>query len=137
MERNGNVYEQIHSLKDFIQANENITNEQIVEELEHILKGDIGSKKEKRKRVKTVLKKNELCNALCSNGKQCTRRKKINENYCGTHMKGCLNGTITDVMKEQDGPHNGLVIKPIEERGIVKLVGSDNELYDPEKIIYK
>ena len=36
----------------------------------------------------------EKCNAKRANGTQCTRRKKQDSCYCGTHIKGTPHGTI-------------------------------------------
>tara|TARA_B100000282_G_C31733669_1_gene492294 strand:+ start:1800 stop:2057 length:258 start_codon:yes stop_codon:yes gene_type:complete len=36
----------------------------------------------------------EKCQAKRSNGIQCTRRKKQDSCYCGTHIKGTPHGTV-------------------------------------------
>ena len=41
----------------------------------------------KRKRVKNVVHLSDRCCAKRANGEQCTRRKKDESEYCGTHLK--------------------------------------------------
>ena len=43
---------------------------------------------QKRKRAKNFICSNDRCNAKRANGEQCTRRKKEESEYCGTHAKG-------------------------------------------------
>ena len=50
----------------------------------------------KRKRVKNVLPTNNRCNAKRANGEQCTRRRKADCEYCGTHSKGTPHGVIQE-----------------------------------------
>jgi hypothetical protein len=42
----------------------------------------------------------EQCGAKKSSGLQCTRRRKNAEKYCGTHMKGCPHGDISNNVNE-------------------------------------
>jgi len=46
----------------------------------------------KRKRVKNVVHLSDRCCAKRASGEQCTRRKKTDCEYCGTHMKGTPHG---------------------------------------------
>ena len=39
----------------------------------------------KRKRIKNAIPTSNRCNAKRANGEQCTRRRKYNCNFCGTH----------------------------------------------------
>ena len=48
----------------------------------------------KRKRLKNSIPSNNRCNAKRAMGEQCTRRRKENCEFCGTHMKGLPNGLI-------------------------------------------
>ena len=56
----------------------------------------------KRKRVKNHVPLYERCCALKSNGKQCTRRKKDNEDFCGTHIKGSPHGIVENTNTNND-----------------------------------
>ena len=51
---------------------------------------------QKRKRVKNIVPFFERCCALRANGEQCTRRRKDESIFCGTHIKGTPHGVITD-----------------------------------------
>ena len=53
-------------------------------------------KSEKRKRNKHQIPLNERCIAKKCGGEQCTRRKKNDSNFCGTHIKGTPHGQTTD-----------------------------------------
>ena len=46
----------------------------------------------KRKRVKNSIPENNRCMAKRANGEQCTRRRKIECDFCGTHSKGTPHG---------------------------------------------
>ena len=52
----------------------------------------------KRKRVKSFVPHYLRCNAKRANGEQCTRKKKDDSCYCGTHDKNRPHGVI-----ENDG----------------------------------
>ena len=49
---------------------------------------------QKRKRVKNIVPIHTRCCAKRANGEQCTRRKKYEDDYCGTHIKGTPYGKI-------------------------------------------
>jgi len=50
----------------------------------------------KRKRVNNIVPFFERCCAKKASGEQCTRKKQnIEDEYCGTHMKGVPNGIMT------------------------------------------
>ena len=49
----------------------------------------------KRKRIKNAIPNSNRCNARRANGEQCTRRRKSDEEFCGTHSKGIPHGMIT------------------------------------------
>jgi hypothetical protein len=48
----------------------------------------------KRKRVKNSIPNMNRCNAKRANGEQCTRRRKEECEFCGTHYKGRPHGVI-------------------------------------------
>ena len=56
---------------------------------------------QKRKRVKNTVPHFERCQARRANHEQCTRRKKDNECYCGTHIKGRPHGIISDIVENK------------------------------------
>ena len=49
----------------------------------------------KRRRIKNTIPITNRCNAKRSNGEQCTRRRKENCEFCGTHSKSTPYGLIT------------------------------------------
>ena len=57
-----------------------------------LLKDDLS----KRKRIKNSIPSLNRCNAKRANGEQCTRRRKEDSEFCGTHYKGTPNGLIKD-----------------------------------------
>ena len=50
----------------------------------------------KRKRVKNSIPNNNRCNAKRANGEQCTRRRREDSEFCGTHHKGAPHGLMSD-----------------------------------------
>ena len=50
----------------------------------------------KRKRIKSIVPQYERCNAKRANGEQCTRKRKDDLCFCGTHEKGRPHGEIDD-----------------------------------------
>lgn len=85
----------------------------------------------KRKRVKNCIPQLNRCSALRANGEQCTRQRKDNCNYCGTHAKGVINDTSdvktefqkkTEVFAEDIG-------------GIVYYIDNKNNVYKTEDVL--
>jgi hypothetical protein len=56
----------------------------------------------KRKRVKNMVPQFERCGAKRANDEQCTRRKRENCEYCGTHSKSTPYGFINDITDPKD-----------------------------------
>ena len=89
----------------------------------------------KRKRVKNVLPVNDRCIACRANGEQCTRRRKDENEYCGTHVKNRPYGVITNMEKTQNTVSISLRVEDVN--GIVYHVDDLNNVYDNEDIINK
>ena len=87
----------------------------------------------KRKRVKTMIPMYERCCAKRANGEQCTRRKKIDEQYCGTHNKGTPHGIITD--EEPVITTKKIELSAIDIKGIVYYLDNTENVYDTEDVI--
>jgi len=87
----------------------------------------------KRKRVKTMIPMYERCCAKRANGEQCTRRKKIDEQYCGTHNKGAPHGIMTD--KEPLITTKKIELSAIDIKGIVYYLDNTENVYDTEDVI--
>ena len=87
----------------------------------------------KRKRVKNHVPLYERCCALKSNGKQCTRRKKDNEEFCGTHIKGTPHGKTNDTNSKKNELKKVQVFTK-EIQGITYFIDKDGNVYDTHDI---
>ena len=87
----------------------------------------------KRKRVKNMVPVYERCCAKRANGQQCTRRKKDDSQYCGTHSKGTPHG----IMNENETVSNvtKVEVSAIDIKGIVYYLDNEGNVYDTEDII--
>jgi hypothetical protein len=88
---------------------------------------------QKRKRVKNSVPFNERCCALRANTEQCTRRKKNEERFCGTHIKGIPHGEISPGKQVQE------LTKKVEVwaqdiKGIIYFIDNAGNVYDPQHI---
>lgn len=88
---------------------------------------------QKRKRVKNVVPLHNRCCAYRANLEQCTRRKKIPSNFCGTHIKGTPHGVITDIKKKPLQTKKSVWVEDI--KGIIYYIDEDNNVYDPQDVI--
>lgn len=89
----------------------------------------------RRKRTKNVVPYYERCNAKRASGERCTRRKRYDLSYCGTHNKGQPHGIIND---DNDTPVNTMkkiVVKAEDIKGIIYYVDDFNNVYDPHDIL--
>lgn len=97
----------------------------------------------KRKRIKNKIPVCNRCIAIKSSNTQCTRRKKENSNFCGTHMKGTPHGTVNNINVDAE---KKISTHTIDINGIYYYVDDNGNVYDPTdihkniknpKIIYK
>jgi hypothetical protein len=88
---------------------------------------------QRRKRVKNVVPLHCRCCAKRANGEQCTRRRKDESIFCGTHIKGTPHGKMDDEK-----------ITPIEKKvtvwaqdinGIIYYIDNNKNVYDPQDIL--
>lgn len=87
----------------------------------------------KRKRVKSMVPVYERCCAKRASGEQCTRRKKDECQYCGTHSKGTPHGMMSD--KEPVSTTRKVDVNAIDVKGIVYYLDNIGNVYDTEDII--
>jgi hypothetical protein len=87
----------------------------------------------KRKRIKSSVPVYERCCAKRASGEQCTRRKKDDCQYCGTHSKGTPHGMISD--KEPTSTTKKVEVNAIDIKGIVYYLDNSGNVYDTEDII--
>jgi hypothetical protein len=89
----------------------------------------------KRKRVKNAIPVSNRCHALRANGEQCTRQRKDNCEFCGTHSKGVPHGLLSQ---------NGEPVPPItqkleviaeEIKGIVYYIDQFQNVYRTEDLL--
>ncbi len=88
----------------------------------------------KRKRIKNTIPLDNRCIAKRANCEQCTRHRKDNHEYCGTHIKGTPHGVINHNVNPE------LLIKHIDVQavnieGITYYVDEFNHVYDTEDIM--
>lgn len=89
----------------------------------------------KRKRIKNSIPINNRCSAKRANGEQCTRRKKDDGDFCGTHVKGTPHGFLqTNGEPLEDALHKVEVVAE-EIFGIVYYIDDANNVYKTEDIM--
>lgn len=88
----------------------------------------------KRKRIKNSIPLTNRCNAKRANGEQCTRRRKENCEYCGTHVKGTPHGLIT-ACYESNNLTSTIEVFAQEICGIVYYIDKHNNVYNTEEVL--
>ena len=88
----------------------------------------------KRKRIKSIIPHYLKCNAKRANGEQCTRRKKDDSCYCGTHDKNRPHGTIECEPCEEE-KLTKMQVWHQEINGILYYIDNYNNIYKSEDII--
>ena len=81
----------------------------------------------KRKRVKNAIPDINRCNAQRANGEQCTRRRKADSEFCGTHFKGIPHGIILEVNNSQS--IKTIEIFAEEIKGIIYYIDNFGNVY--------
>jgi hypothetical protein len=88
----------------------------------------------KRKRIKNAIPSLNRCNAKRANGEQCTRRRKEDCEYCGTHSKGTPHGLINGSdMLEHSNERMEVFAQDI--KGIVYYLDKYKNVYKTEDIL--
>lgn len=84
----------------------------------------------KRKRVKNSIPVDNRCSAKRSNGEQCTRRKKEEFDFCGTHCKSVPHGLVgsQDISKK-------IEIFTQDIMGIIYYIDKTSNVYKMEEVI--
>lgn len=88
---------------------------------------------QKRKRIKNVVPFYERCCALRANNEQCTRRRKGDAKFCGTHIKGTPHGEINKTTSKPT--HIKKTVQAVDIKGIIYYLDNDSNVYDPQDII--
>lgn len=89
---------------------------------------------QKRKRVKNVVPYFDRCCAKRATNEQCTRRKKNDGEYCGTHMKGTPHGVVDNQTDNKPTTQKIEVIAK-DIQGIIYYIDTSNNVYQAEDII--
>ena len=90
----------------------------------------------KRKRVKNLIPVVNRCIAKRANNEQCTRRKKTDCEYCGTHYKGTPHGSVNSNMNVDNNTVNKKIEVFAEDiRGIFYYIDKFNNVYKTEDIL--
>jgi hypothetical protein len=89
----------------------------------------------RRTRVRTVIPKHSQCRAVRLNGEQCTRKKKANCEYCGTHLKGLPKGEVEEeqLTTTEESPKIEIWIEEI--CGIHQYIDKNGNIYSTEDIM--
>ena len=88
----------------------------------------------KRKWVKNVICGDERCNAKRASGEQCTRRRKDDCHYCGTHLKGIPHGNVECDNKDKKKDKKVEVFAQ-DIKGIIYYLDNDHNVYNTEHIV--
>jgi hypothetical protein len=89
---------------------------------------------QKRKRIKNTIPNQIRCCAKRANGEQCTRRKKNDHDFCGTHCKGTPYGVV------KENKSNETIFKQkkiwVEDiKGIQYFIDETGNVYDHEEVL--
>lgn len=87
----------------------------------------------KRKRIKNAIPTSNRCCAKRANNEQCTRRKKKDCDFCGTHSKGTPHGLVSEYESLTDIEKIEVFAEDI--KGIVYYIDKFNNVYKTEDIL--
>jgi hypothetical protein len=88
----------------------------------------------KRKRVKNSIPNLNRCGARRANGEQCTRRRKLDCEFCGTHYKGVPHGLIS-FENNNENTIKTMEVFSEEINGIIYYLDKFNNVYNITDII--
>lgn len=88
----------------------------------------------KRKRVKNSIPELNRCVAKRANGEQCTRRRKEECEFCGTHSKGTPHGLVQDTPSLLT-QNQQMEVFAQEIKGIVYYLDKFNNVYNTEDVM--
>lgn len=88
----------------------------------------------KRKRVKNTVPIVNRCSAKRADGDQCTRRRKKDCEFCGTHSKGTPHGLVIEG-ENTETTNEKLDVIAHEIKGIVYYIDKYNNVYNTEDIL--
>ena len=89
----------------------------------------------KRKRIKNAVHLADRCCAKRACNEQCTRRKKDEDEYCGTHMKGTPHGIVEDETDENKLNTQKVEVWAQDIQGIVYYIDKNGNVYQAEDVV--
>tara|TARA_B100000963_G_scaffold361791_1_gene399685 strand:+ start:4307 stop:4831 length:525 start_codon:yes stop_codon:yes gene_type:complete len=89
----------------------------------------------KRKRVKNIVSFCDRCMAKRAEGEQCTRKRKGDSLFCGTHIKGTPHGIIEETNKSSVVSQKQLHVIAQEIKGIIYYLDETENVYKTEDIL--
>jgi hypothetical protein len=92
----------------------------------------------KRRRVKNAVPMENRCNAKRANGEQCTRKRRDDCEFCGTHYKGTPHGVTTQTDASAANASNEEVSLEVfveEIGGIVYYIDKSKNVYKTDDIL--
>ncbi len=91
---------------------------------------------QRRKRTKNSVEAEGRCKACRATGEQCSRRRKGDSEFCGTHIKGIPHGKIEENNElEKKTKKRELWLEDI--RGIQYFLDAEGNVYDYEDVLNK
>lgn len=89
----------------------------------------------KRKRIKNFVPIFDRCCAKRATNEQCTRRKKEDSEFCGTHMKGTPHGIVKNNEDEIKLNTQKIEVWAQDIQGIIYYIDKFNNVYQAEDIV--
>ena len=91
---------------------------------------------QKRKRIKNIVPKYDRCCAKRANGEQCTRKRKNDYEFCGTHTKGTPHGYISSIQNNiKEDITEKVEVWAQDIKGILYYIDNKSNVYKTEDII--
>ena len=90
----------------------------------------------KRRRVKNSVPIENRCNAKRANGEQCTRKRRDDCEFCGTHYKGTPHGIATG-MSDENASNDEIALEVFAEEigGIVYYIDKHKNVYKTDDVL--
>ena len=89
----------------------------------------------KRKRIKNVINIFERCIAKRANGENCSRRKKGDSQYCGTHIKGTPHGIVDENNEDNTNNFQKVEVYAQDIQGIIHYIDNKGNVYQMEDVM--
>jgi hypothetical protein len=89
----------------------------------------------RRKRSKSSIPIYLRCNAMRANGEQCSRKKKGELEYCGTHEKNRPHGEFENKVADKQDELKKTEVYLTEINGIAYYIDANNNVYNSQDIL--